>query len=315
MGRYLVNRTIQAVFVLLFSSVIVFSLILLIPGDPVTAMLGPGSSFDPAAIAAVRARLRLDEPLWVQYASWLMHALRGDLGASVSTGQPVAEALLQRLPVTLEISFVATVVALLVSIPLGVLAAVYRNSIIDFFGSLVSVGGLAMPNFWIAILLIMGLSVQLRWLPASGFPPFGDDPVRHMLHLIMPCTVLALPMIGILTRQIRSSMLETLGQDFIRTARAKGLRPLRVIVRHGLRNALFAPLTVLGVYVTTLVGGSLIVESLFRIPGVGKLMVDAVFARDFQIVQGGALMVAVVAVTINLAVDLLYGFLDPRVSR
>jgi peptide/nickel transport system permease protein len=315
MLRFVLQRCVEAVPVLVLISMIVFSLLLLIPGDPVLALLGPAASVDQSAVERMRREMQLDQPIPVRYASWLGRALQGDLGRSVGTRQPVAEALLQRLPATTELTVYALLIAVALALPLGILAAVHRNSHWDLLASGISVLGLAIPNFWLAILLVLAFAVNLRWLPASGYIPFFEDPLGCIRALTLPAIALGLGAAGVLMRQVRSSMLEILGDDFVRTARAKGLRERSVLLRHALRPALIPSVTTLGIQFGRLMGGSLIVESIFLIPGVGSLLVNAIFTRDFPVVQAGALLLGVIAILSNLVVDVLYGYIDPRIAN
>lgn len=312
---YLLRRILHAVPVLTVMSIVVFSMILLVPGDPVATLLGPNVSADPRGVAQLRSELLLDRPIPIQYLAWALRALHGDLGRSIATHQPVTEALLQRLPVTLELATIATLVAMAVAVPLGVIAAVRRNSVWDLLLSTFSLGGLAVPNFWLAILMVIVLAVNLNLLPASGFVAFSTDPLGNIRSLIMPAVALGSLMAAVLMRQVRASVIEVLSLEFIRTARAKGLSQYQVLVRHALPNALIAPLTVLGVHFAHLLGGSLVIESIFRIPGVGSLVVNGIFSRDFPVVQGGALMIAAAIVGTNIVVDLLYALVDPRITQ
>jgi peptide/nickel transport system permease protein len=219
------------------------------------------------------------------------------------------------LPVTLELALLASLIALVIAAPLGVLAALRRNSKWDTILSTVSVGGLAVPNFFIAILLVMLLAVNLQWLPASGYVPFREDPVANLERMLMPAVALALPFAAVLMRQIRASMIEVMSQDFVRTARAKGVSERRVVIRHGIPNALIAPMTVLGLHLAQLLGGVLIIETIFQIPGTGSFIVGAIFQRDFQVVQGGALLIGMVTIIVNFIVDILYAAADPRITE
>lgn len=315
MGAFLARRAIETIPVLALMSVVVFGLILLVPGDPVSALLGPAAQVDRAAVDRLRRDLQLDEPVHVQYLSWLGRTLRGDLGRSIASGQPIAEALVQRLPLTAQLAGLSTLIALTIALPLGILAAVKRNSGWDLAASALSVAGLAIPNFWLAILLVLVFSVGARWLPASGYVSPLEDPLRGLQHLLLPSIALGSAAAGVLMRQVRSSMLEVLREDYVRTARAKGLPERTVLLRHALRNALVPTVTQLGLTLGRLMGGSLIVESIFLVPGVGSYLVQAIFTRDFPVVQAGALVLAIVVILVNLVVDILYGFLDPRIAR
>lgn len=314
MIRYIARRLIETVPVIIFMSMLVFSLMFFLPGDPVLGMLGPGIDLDGDAVAALRADLNLDQPVPVQYVTWVGNLLQGDLGRSAATKQPVAESLITRLPVTAYLAGYAMTIMVLVSVPLGIVAAVNRGKAMDLVASGISVLGLAVPGFWLAILMVMLFSVKLGWLPSSGYVSPLESPLGSLRSMLLPAIAMAAGGAGTLTRQIRSSLLEVLQDDYIRTARAKGLRGQTVIYRHAMRNALIPAVTVLGLSMGHLLGGSLIIESIFLIPGVGSLLVQAIFTRDFPVVQAGTLVVAVLVVLINLGVDVLYGILDPRIG-
>lgn len=314
MGRMAVRRLIETIPVLLLMSMLVFSLTLLLPGDPVVGMLGPAAAVDNEAVERLRAELRLDDPIPVQYLTWLGNVLQGDLGRSISTKQPVAQAFAQRIPVTAILAVYALTISVAIAVPLGILAAVKRGTGWDLAASAISVFGLAVPGFWLAILMIMLFGVRLKWLPASGYVSPLEDPLGTLRYLLMPAVALGAAGAGILTRQLRSSLLEVLREDYVLTARAKGLHDRTVITRHALRNAFIPFVTVLGLNLGGLFGGSLIIESIFLVPGVGSLLVQAIFTRDFPVVQAGTLIVAVIVVLVNLGVDVLYGLLDPRIA-
>lgn len=315
MSKFLIKRLFQTIPVLIFMSMIVFGLTLLIPGDPVVALLGPSTTRSLESVELAREELGLNDPIPVQYLNWMGRVLQGDLGRSTSTNQPVGEALAKRLPVTAQLAVFSLLIALLIALPLGVLAATRANTGWDLLASLISVVGIALPNFWLAILLIWLFAVTLRILPASGHVSFFQDPVEAIRHMILPALALGASASAVLMRHIRSSLLEVLRADYIRTARSKGLRDRVVLFRHGLRNSLISVVTVAGLVLASLMGGSLIVESIFLVPGVGSMMVNAIFDRDFPTVQSGALVLATVVILINLSVDLLYGFLDPRIQQ
>lgn len=314
MVRMVTRRLIEMIPVLILMSMLVFSLTLLLPGDPVLGMLGTSSEIDEAAVERLRAELKLDEPLPTQYLTWLGNVLQGDLGRSVSTKQPVADAIVARLPVTAILSFYALFLAVVISVPLGTLAAIKRGTAWDLVASAISVAGLAVPGFWLAILMIMFFGVRLGWLPASGYVSPLEDPLGTLRYLLMPAFALGVATAGTLTRQLRSSLLEVLREDYVLTARAKGLRGRSVIARHAMRNALIPFVTILGLSLGNLFGGSLIIESIFLVPGVGSLLVNAIFTRDFPVIQAGTLVIALVVVLVNLGVDVIYGFLDPRIA-
>lgn len=299
---------------MLLMSMLVFSLMFFLPGDPVLGMLGPGVDLDDAAVEKLRADLNLDQPVPVQYVTWMTNVLQGDLGRSAANNQPVAEALMNRLPVSIFLALYAMVIMVIIALPLGIISAVKRGTGWDLLASGISVFGLAVPGFWLAILMVMLFAVRLEWLPASGYVSPFENPLASLKYLLLPAIALGASTAGVLTRQLRSSLLEVLRDDYIRTARAKGLHGRAVLVRHALRNALIPSVTVLGLSMGSLLGGSLIIESIFLVPGVGSLLVQAIFTRDFPIVQAGTLVVAVLVLLINLGVDLLYGILDPRIG-
>jgi peptide/nickel transport system permease protein len=312
MVRFIVGRLLGTVPVLFFLSIAIFLMLQLTPGDPVKLMLGEDA--DPQAVAALREELGLDRPLAVQYFFWLGNVLQGDLGRSIRTRQPVFEAIVSRLPVTLELSFLSLLVALLIGIPSGILAAIRRNSATDVASTTLALIGVSMPNFFLGILLILLFSLWLRVLPPSGYAPFAQDPVQNLKLMIMPSIALGAALAGIVSRMMRSSLLEVLGADYVRTARAKGLRDRVVILGHALKNAMIPVVTVVGLQVGTLLGGAILTETIFALPGIGRLVVDNIFARDFPIVQGVILFLAVTRVLSNLVADLIYGVLDPRIS-
>lgn len=315
MIRYIAQRLVETIPVLVFMSMLVFSLMFFLPGDPVLGMLGPGLDLDDAAVQKMRDDLNLDQPVPMQYATWVGNLFQGDLGRSAATKQPVADSLMTRLPVTAYLAVYAMTIMIVIAVPLGILGATHRGRWLDLFASGFSVMGLAVPGFWLAILMVMLFSVKLGWLPSSGYVNFTDNPLQSLKHLFLPALALGAGGAGSLTRQIRSSLLEVLQDDYIRTARAKGLAERAVLFRHALRNSLIPAVTVLGLSLGHLLGGSLIIESIFLIPGVGSLLVYAIFTRDFPVVQAGTLVVAVFVVLVNLGVDVLYGILDPRINH
>ena len=311
MGRYLLQRLVGMVLMLLVVSVASYSVVRLLPGDPVLAMLGEGG--DPAVIARVRTDLGLDQPAPVYFLVWLGRAAQGDLGRSIQSNQPVMALLHDRLVPTLELSLLAAVLALLIALPLGTLAAVRRGSILDLGASSFAMLGLAIPNFWLGILLILVISLGLGWLPPSGWRDPFREPLQSLRYMVLPAVTLGLAFAASTMRQVRSSVLDVLAQDYLRTARAKGLAERLVVVRHALRNALIPVVTVIGLMLGRLLGGAVVTETIFAIPGIGRTMADAIFSRDFPIVQGTILMMALVVLLFNLIVDVLYGLLDPRI--
>ena len=300
--RMVLGRLAALAPVLFGMCVLSFVLLAMIPGDPVTAMLGLEA--DPAAIATLRAKYALDQPLAVRFLAWFAHVLTGDLGRSIQTGRPVLAMVGTALVPTLQLGLAATLISLAIAIPAGIVAAARRNSAADLVASLVALCGLSLPSFWLAILLIMGLSIAVPLLPSSGYVPFLQAPGDALAHIVLPAVTLGAAMAAATMRMTRAAMIEALSADYIRTARAKGAQPGRVIWRHALRNALLPVVTLIGLQVGQLLGGVVITESVFSWPGIGKLTVDAIFARDYPVVQ--------LFVLINLVTDLLYVVLDPR---
>ena len=310
MIQFVARRLLATVPLLFFVSLVVFSFVHILPGDPAVLFLGEEAT--PETLAKFRTRLGFDRPLVTQYVEWLGRALRGDLGRSLRTNQPVTEAILQRLPVTLELLGAALAVSLAIAIPAGIVSAVKRNSGVDLVSTVFALIGFSLPNFWLGLILIYVFALLLRWLPPSGFAPLPAV-ADNARSLILPALTLGTALAALITRQLRSGMLEVLRQDYVRTAQAKGLGQGVVVVKHALKNALIAVVTVIGLQIGGLLGNTIITESLFALPGVGRLMIDAVFSRDFFIVQGVVLFLAVGYVLSNLIVDVLYSYLDPRI--
>ena len=311
MIQYLQARMLALLLILLIMSVIVFSFVHLTPGDPVEAMLG--IEVDAATKQAVRHDLGLDRPLLAQYAGWITRALRGDLGTSIRTHQRVSGILAEKLPVTLELTFAASIVGLLIALPAGVLAAVRRNSAVDLAAMGVALGGVSIPSFWLGVMLILLFALHWRIFPSIGYVPLTRDPAGAVRHLVLPAVTLGLGLAGALTRMVRSGVLEELGHEYVRTAKAKGLRLSAVINHHVLRNALLPTVTVLGVQISVLLGGAVITEQIFAWPGVGQLAVQAVQSRDYTVLQGAILVVAALATLVQLGVDIVYALMDPRI--
>lgn len=303
----------QMIAVLILVTMLAFSLLLMLPGDPVRAVVGMGVELTPDQLEAMRHELGLDRPIPVQYAMWLGRVLRGDLGRSAKTHIRITEELKARLPVTLQLGFIAWLFSILIAIPAGVVSAVYRGSKADLFATIITIGGVAIPGFWLGMALILVLSVWLGWLPPFGFVSLFDDPIEGLKRLAMPAFSLGLSAAALNMRQMRSSMLEVMNQDYIRTATAKGLRRRRIIWVHALKNALLPVVTVMGVQIGRLFGGAVVIETLFAIPGMGRLMVSSILSRDFPVVQACVLVIAVTVLLANFATDLLYGYLDPRI--
>ncbi len=311
MGGILVRRLLGAVPVLLLVSLITFGMIHLIPGDPAVAIAGMSAT--PDQIAAIRLNLGLDQPLLSQLWHWYGNLLHGDLGRSLLLGQPVVQATMQRLPVTLALSAYAMVLTLLLGLVSGIVAALRQNTWIDQAAMVLAMLGISIPSFYLGLLMIILFAVDLRWLPTGGYIPLTQDPLGWLATSTMPAVALALLLAGLLARITRSTMLEVLRQDYIRTARAKGLANRTVVVKHALANALIPITTVLGIIVSLLISGSVVVETLFSIPGIGQLLTEAVLHRDYPMVQGGLLITTALLVLVNIGVDVCYALLDPRV--
>lgn len=313
MIRAIALRLLAAIPVLIGISVISFIIVRLVPGDVVDSILGSEYS-NPVVEAEMRRYFGLDKPLPAQFFDWFGALLQGDLGYSYRTGRPVLDEILVRFPATAELAISALVVSVLVAIPFGVLAATRRNGMLDATARFTSLLGLSVPNFWLGILMISLFSVQLRWFPSGGSVPFSFS-WDYFQHLVLPATALGTSLAAVTVRMTRSSMLEVLGQDYIRTAESKGLRPLSVIGVHGLRNALIPVVTVVGIQAGALLGGTVVIEQVFSWPGLGTLVINAIGNRDYAVVQGTVLFLAVFFVVVSLIVDILYLYLDPRLRH
>jgi len=309
--EFLVRRAFISAVTLVLISLIVFTGVRMIPGDPARVMAGTDA--DAAGLEEVREKYGLHDPIPVQYVRWIGLALRGDLGESIRTRQSVAWTVAIKLPITVELACLALLIALALAIPAGVIAAVRRNTAWDVLASAASLCGVSIPNFWLGIMLILLVSVRLGWLPASGFVPLFEDPVANVKRMLMPALVLGTALAAVLMRQTRNAMIEVLSADYIRTARSKGLSGFAVVVRHALRNALIPVVTILGLQMGALMGGAVVTESIFVLPGFGRLIVEAVFTRDYPVVQGVVLITASSYVLINLLVDISYTVLNPRI--
>jgi peptide/nickel transport system permease protein len=310
-AEFLIQRGFISLVTLFLITVIVFTGVRMIPGDPARVMAG--TEADEAGLEEIRQRYGLRDPIPVQYLRWLTLALRGDLGESIRTRVSVLRLVGQKLPITLQLASYALLVALVIAIPVGVLAAVRRNTAWDYLASSLSLGGVSIPNFWLGIMLILLLSVRLQWLPASGFVPLFEDPWANTQRLLMPAVVLGSALAAVLMRQTRNSMIEVLSADYIRTAYAKGLRTGIVVFRHAIRNGLIPVITIFGLQLGALIGGAVVTEQIFVVPGFGRLILEAVFTRDYPVVQGVVLITASAYVVINLLVDVSYSLLNPRI--
>ena len=312
MLRFIVRRILLVIPVCFGISVLVFLLIHLVPGDPARVMLGLQANEQ--KVAEIHKELGLDRPLPVQYADWLVNLLRGDMGESYLTGESVGGAVLGRMPATLTLTVAAFLTSLLIAIPMGIISATRPYSRTDYGAMLFTQLGVAIPEFWLGIMLILVFSLYLGWVPPSGYISIWEDPMAWLKHLILPAVTVGVINAAVLTRFLRSSMMEVMHQDFIRTARAKGVVERQVIALHALKNALIPTVTVIGLQFAFMLGGVVVVEVIFAWPGVGRLALDAIYRRDYPMVQGSVLAVALTFVVINLIVDVLYAYLDPRIK-
>jgi peptide/nickel transport system permease protein len=311
MGRYLLRRLLQSIPVIFFSTFLVFLVIHLIPGDAATVLAGPNATAE--TLAAVRTDMGLDQPLVVQYFVWVGHLLEGDLGRSTLSGQPIVKLLQARAPATIELTLAAMLMSLVIAVPLGILSATHVRGRLEWAISTIQSLWLAIPNFWAGILAIIVFSLILHWLPPGGRVADGSDLGGSIKSLILPATTLSLYLAAALSRFIKFNLLEVFFDDFVRTARAKGLSNAAVMYRHALRNAMLPVITILGVQFASLLGGTVIIESVFSWPGVGGLMLDGIANRDYAVVQGGLLLLVLLFMIINLLVDLTYALVDPRI--
>lgn len=303
MHIYIIKRLIQAVPVIFLVTVLTFSLVHLTPGDP--AIMRAGDNATPEQVEAIREAMGLNEPVHRQYLKWVTGVMRGDMGTSLQDGRPVFSTLIQRLPATMRLVLASFVVSIGIGVPVGILSAVKQNTFADSFARVFALLGISMPNFWMGLMLMLVFSYSLRMLPASGS--------GTLAHLIMPAIALGMPGAGIITRLTRSSMLEVMKQDYIRTARAKGLHRQLVIYKHALKNAMLPVVTVIGVQLGSRLGGSVIVESIFAYPGIGRFAYTRLLARDYPMIMGNLFIFAMIFILINLITDILYGFLEPRI--
>jgi len=311
MTTYIFKRLLSMIPVLLLVSLVVFYIIHLTPGDPALVMLGEEAM--PEMVTALRHQLGLDQPLPVQYGTWLSRVVQGDLGRSIRSNKLVSQDIVSRLPVTIELTVLAMLIALAIAIPTGIISATRRNSKSDLLVTTIALLGVSMPNFFLAILLIFVFSLYLRWLPPIGYTPVEQNVVENLRGMILPSITLGAATAAVIARLTRSSLLEVLNQEYIRTARAKGLSERIVILGHAMKNAMIPVVTICGLQIGGLLGGAIITETLFVLPGVGSLAVNAIFSRDFPVVQGDVLFLAVMFMLTNLVVDVMYGFLDPRI--
>lgn len=310
MLSYLVRRLLISIPTLLLISVFVFTLQQMLPGDPVLALAGEDR--DPETLNRLRELYHLNDPIWMQYFYWIRGAIQGDLGQSIRTGLPVSDMILTKLPVTIQLAVMSMIFAAVIGIPTGIISAVHKGTITDYVANMLALSGLSIPNFWLGIMLILLVSVKWQLLPASGYVPLTEDPVRSIQTMLMPAFVLGTALAASLMRHTRSAMLGVLRQDYVRTARAKGLSERSVIMRHAFRNALTPVVTLVALLFGELIAGAVLTEQIFTIPGFGKMIVDAVFNRDYAVVQGVVLVTAIGFILMNLVADACYALLNPR---
>jgi len=309
--RYVVGRIAQIFPVLFIVSVVVFMIVHLIPGDPAQIMAGPNATDE--QLRVLRAQFGLDQPLWLQYLIWLRNVLSGDLGYSFINKYPVVQMIQSRVPATVELALVSAAIGIVISFPLGIVAALRRGSVFDHLCTVLSAAAFAVPGFWLAILLVLVFSLDLHLLPPSGRPDLLDEPVEHLRALVLPSTTLGIGLAARLVRYLRSSVLDAMAHDYTRTARGKGLREQAIMVRHVLPNALIPVVTVLGLQMGDLLSGAIVVETIFAWPGVGRLTIQAIGWRDYSLLQADVLFIVVAFLLVNLLTDLAYGVVDPRI--
>jgi peptide/nickel transport system permease protein len=312
MGRYLARKLAQMLPVALIVTIIVFALTNLLPGDPTVTILGEQATAEQRA--AVRVEYGLDRPAPLRYVEWLGRAAQGDFGRSLRTREHVSEMLAARVPVTLQLTFIAILIAVAIGVPAGILAARFRGTSIDVVVSFIAMSSVAIPYFWMGVMLILFFSLRLGWLPPSGYVPFFADPVQNLRLMVLPAVTIGTAFAALVMRQTRASMLQVLTQDYIRTARAKGMSEPRVVLKHALRNALIPVSTVVGLQIGALLGGAVVTETVFAMPGLGRMLVDGIFQRDFPVIQGAILFIVVAVFAVNVLTDLLYRLFDPRVK-
>lgn len=313
MTQYVIRRLLMAVPSMLLVSLIIFSLVRLVDGDVVMARLSEGGYVTDKQLAAMRAELGIDRPFVTQYLDYMAHLLRGDFGKSLWNSQPVWNQIVDHMEVSLQLAAMSIVLAVVIAIPLGILSAIRANTPIDYAARLFAVLGLSLPDFWIATMLILGLTLWVGWLPEFGYWPIWEDPAKNLEALIFPALIVGYRFSATTARMTRSSVLEVLREDYIRTAWSKGLRERSVVLRHALRNALIPVITIMGGQIGFLLGGLVVIETIFSLPGMGRLMFNAINTRDYPIIQGITLVMASIFILVNLLVDLTYAIIDPRI--
>ncbi|NLV48312.1 MAG: ABC transporter permease [Clostridiaceae bacterium] len=312
--KYLLKRLLMAIFVLLLVTIIVFGAVRLAPGDPVQAKIGPYGDYSEENIARVRAELGLDKPFVVQYLIWVRDGLRFDFGVSLRNGAPVGQLIMQKIPVSLELIVLSMLIAILISIPLGVFSAIKKGTVFDQIVSVTSTGFLAIPSFSLGLLLMIVFAVQLKWLPPNGYVAFRDNPLMNLRYILMPAITLAMLEQASLTRYIRSETIEIINSNYVRTAKAKGLSPKMVYFKHAFKNVLVTVITLIGMRFAQLIGGTVIVEQLFGWSGLGWFLYQSIVNRDYPAVQATVLLVAVAFIFLNMLVDVMYTVIDPRIK-
>jgi len=312
MSKYILNRILLMIPTLLGVAILVFFLLRLAPGDPVQMMM-EGANVQQHVLDSERARLGLDKPIYIQFFKWFGALLKGDFGVSIWTGRPVLYEIGIRLELSLQVAMMATLLAVLIAVPLGTLSAIYKDTWIDHFVRVFSIAGLAVPSFWLGMIIILLLLTFFSWIPPLTFTPFFEDPLKNLSQLIWPALAVGFRYSSVAMRMMRSSVLEVLQEDYVRTARAKGVYERLVVARHAMRNALLPVVTVVGLEFAFLIGGLVVTEQVFNLNGIGKLFVQAVARGDYTMIQGLVLLVAIFFVLINFAIDMLYALLDPRI--
>lgn len=311
MLKYIVRRILVSIPVLFGISIVTFLMIRLVPGDTVTALLGTRYSEEQAV--QLKAYYGLDKPLYVQYLIWIGNVLRGDLGRSSFSGDSVMQSIIERLPVTLELTLISVLIASLIGIPLGIWAAYRHNRLPDYMATVVGLLGISIPGFWLGTIFILLFALKLGWAPSSGYISFWENPLENLHHMWMPGIALGAAVSAVVMRMTRSTMLEVLSEDYMKMARAKGMSPLRILIRHAFKNAMIPIITVLGIQIGYLIGGSVVIEQIFSLPGIGRLALQAITNRDYALMQGTILFVGFCFVVINLIVDILYSILNPKI--
>ncbi|WML31205.1 ABC transporter permease [Neobacillus sp. OS1-32] len=312
MAEYIIKRLIYSVLVLLIMTTFIFVVMRAVPGDVVTLQLANSGATE-EQMAALKSELGLDKGITAQLGEWVSHAVQGDLGTSLWSGKAVSDVIFERIPVTLQLAVMSMILAIIIGIPVGVISAVKQNTLIDHFLRVISVGGLSIPNFWLGLILLTGLSLALNWIPPLGYQSFAENPIVNLQQMLLPSICLAITLSASIVRMTRSAVLEVLHSEFIRTVRSKGAKEWVVIFKHALRNSLVSVITLIGLQVGYLLGGTVVLESIFSLPGLGNLIYESVLSRDYPIVQAAVLMFGTMFLLVNLIVDVMYGWVDPRI--